>query len=730
MSGSSHLIIQGGSVCSSNTFGARHADVSGLMSAFRGMVDDTGGLSCRAPEFTHELNCFLDKLISPGSPANVTYFRTRLRGWYAPRPAISCAMIRGWSAHTVTFSGIGGTMHSRRRYVRGARNAYRHFCAMSILFTAAAMAQTASLFEERYGIEPDLARVFHNNWNASFAFEAAYTDLCADGTPEAVARVNRACNDGSELVLCADGSRPVFYWDAGSGPGRDRWVIYSGQGGANCTSDPAPGKPNCWQLYLEDRTHFNNGLNFQGGVFSYPSQFGAREGILRPDDPVLPGESMVGDCKDGHDNDGDGRTDDADPKCSQSNPFKSMNRIFVDKCTPDLWTGQNARAPYPDSRGLTGEDGNPEDEANRCDDGIDNDGDASTDCADPDCACASDIHINYQGHQIVEQVMRTLLSRTITATSPNTGDLPPFGNADLVLFTAHSGGSRGLVYNLDHWNEYVTGELGVPARVRGLFSSSEMFTVRTERFFAEQRDPTSESIYHAPWRTMRPTPVSYEAGGCRGAGALEDDCFNTFTYERGKTMSDLAEWGVALDRTCLIFHRNNTAHCADPAHVRQNHLNTPFFLNKSQTDPSEGAASLPICQLGKRDQSYDCNYIDHPDDMQMLLRKQFADIHLDAETERCEARFFGSFPYDQSVIYATASADAVHAGVDSDPVFFGSFAQGGRVIEFRAPPADGVCQSADVSINQALSRWLDNGLKGLYMDDAAVLSNGDLNVCP
>ena len=62
-------------------------------------------------------------------------------------------------------------------------------------------------------------------------------------------------------VLCADGTRPVFYWDAGSGPGRNSWIIYAGQGGANCSSVQEAGKPDCWQLYLEDRTHFNNGLN-------------------------------------------------------------------------------------------------------------------------------------------------------------------------------------------------------------------------------------------------------------------------------------------------------------------------------------------------------------------------------------------------------------------------------------------------------------------------------------
>jgi hypothetical protein len=99
-------------------------------------------------------------------------------------------------------------------------------------------------------------------------------------------------------------------------------------------------------------------------------------------------------CADGIDNDADAGIDCADPACQQLPCFTTADAGYVCGKLPEPSDG-GADAGAPDGGDLdAGTDGGrffcfP---AEQCDDGLDNDQDALTDCADPDCnnrACAS-----------------------------------------------------------------------------------------------------------------------------------------------------------------------------------------------------------------------------------------------------------------------------------------------------------------------------------------------------
>jgi hypothetical protein len=82
------------------------------------------------------------------------------------------------------------------------------------------------------------------------------------------------------------------------------------------------------------------------------------------------------DCADGVDNDGDGRSDCEDPSCAG---------VACDEADPSLncGTGPLAGTDGGEPDGGVGPGCFPREAA--CDDGLDDDGDSLTDCADPDC---------------------------------------------------------------------------------------------------------------------------------------------------------------------------------------------------------------------------------------------------------------------------------------------------------------------------------------------------------
>ena len=111
--------------------------------------------------------------------------------------------------------------------------------------------------------------------------------MCMDGSTPS--KGTTVCPDGQPIIQCTDGTRPVFYYDAGT---TDRWIIKVQNGGIACLGD-------CWED--EDRVSYSSawGQNRAARTFT---------GLYKP---------------------------------FESSPFSSYNRIIIDKCVGDRNCGSN-----------------------------------------------------------------------------------------------------------------------------------------------------------------------------------------------------------------------------------------------------------------------------------------------------------------------------------------------------------------------------------------------------
>ncbi len=140
--------------------------------------------------------------------------------------------------------------------------------------------------------EPDdacnlLAREHYPPAPADDFFTRHFIPMCTDGsTPP---KGTTVCPDGQPIIQCTDGTRPLFYYDAGTS---DRWIIKVQNGGDACLFD-------CWAD--EDRVSFSSawGKNRATRTFT---------GLYKP---------------------------------YQDSPFAPYNRVIIDKCVGDRNCGSN-----------------------------------------------------------------------------------------------------------------------------------------------------------------------------------------------------------------------------------------------------------------------------------------------------------------------------------------------------------------------------------------------------
>jgi hypothetical protein len=130
--------------------------------------------------------------------------------------------------------------------------------------------------------------------------------------------------------------------------------------------------------------------------------------VIDPDGTVLQEEGLVAQCRDGLDNDGDGKADREDPDCKDRDDddegtTSGAERVAVAPAAPafdgaapcanGVDDDGDGMTDYPDDAACADADDDGELQP-QCDDGIDNDGDGQSDLADPSC---------YSATQLVEQ---------------------------------------------------------------------------------------------------------------------------------------------------------------------------------------------------------------------------------------------------------------------------------------------------------------------------------------
>lgn len=154
--------------------------------------------------------------------------------------------------------------------------------------------------------------------------------------------------------------------------------------------------------------------------------------------------------------------------------------------------------------------------------------------------------INFQGARILEAVISELRGGVTykDAASDQSMALPSLDDAEVILFAGESAGSGGVQRNVDRLAPYFASTNRNPGRlvVRGIMDAAN--------------EPSNESF---------PTYQSSRQSSLRVFGVL---------------------MAGRMDESCLTFHPADAWRCADPAHVRENHITTPFFLRQDLIDPN------------------------------------------------------------------------------------------------------------------------------------------------
>lgn len=507
-----------------------------------------------------------------------------------------------------------------------------------------------------------------------------YVPLCEDGSGDHEYAVTGGAFGTAptcateDFVRCADGERPYYWLDAATPNPSPNWVIHAGGGGAASAPNEAADDASVWQHAL---------TNGNGAYSADPA-------------PPLHGD-LTGIFADGG-----------------GNPFRTYNRIFIEKCTPDTWLGNR-------SHHLADYDGDPAVTASvpigDCDDS-DDDGDV---CEEAGCVChdvtlpppedASGVReydVHYHGKRIVRAVLSDVVAGPVawetyplglnasgTALLPGGSDheFPPLAADAIVAINCHSNGCNGLQGgHIDDIDTYLDDLVEDDVRVRALFNSwlppvaeveqcvsdydGVSVTVGSEEYAAHVGiiDDASCSVYD---QVVDPVGVTTQPVSRM---AFEPD---------GRVLNSLVDWyepapdyDPPVDATCLADHCPNTADwatdpacapCNDSVHVLLNHLQTPFFYNTAQRDVTiskdqvkhceDGTGQYLFCDFQGRHANGGVNLV--PTHYRPAVRKQLADLLRDAESLRCEAAS-GTWPYDHIRLVSPRWAD--HGGLHEDAV--------------------------------------------------------------
>ncbi|MBL8115348.1 MAG: hypothetical protein JNK60_20870, partial [Acidobacteria bacterium] len=153
--------------------------------------------------------------------------------------------------------------------------------------------------------------------------------------------------------------------------------------------------------------------------------------------------------------------------------------------------------------------------------------------------------IHFQGARILEAVL-TELRAGVTyrdAATDQQMSLPDLDDAEVVLFVGESAGSAGVQRNVDRVGEY-------------LKSHNRTGNLVFRALLDAANEPSNEAF---------PLYESSARSGLRATAVVVSGRF---------------------DESCIAMHSADPWRCGDAAHVRENHLTTPFFLRQDLIDPN------------------------------------------------------------------------------------------------------------------------------------------------
>jgi hypothetical protein len=481
-----------------------------------------------------------------------------------------------------------------------------------------------------------------------------YIPLCEDGSGDhewsvsggALGRAPTCLSE--DYIRCADGTRPRMHLSRGT---TGNWLVFAGAGGYT-TSPGMALVGTLWEsVMLVDR-----------GAYGAPVQ------------PVLR------------------RREDGIFAAGATNPFSAWNRVDVEKCTPDGWSG-NA-----DVEGLTDytNDGYTETSYEAyC---YDVDGDGEGTCADDDvlrgaCPCFGEslapppspnheYSVYFHGRRILRSALADLASGPVAYTSyplvddgtgqarVQAGDVsfPAPTLASRMVFACHSLGCVFLESGgIDEVDAGIDAALGGDVDVRVILQSRFAHGLHTEASISEWDGTDADgdgfpdapgviddaiSVYDEVVDPVSITGQPVSDSAIRPGGLLTRGLEDFYQPEPG--------YPPPGDATCLAHHCPGTTDwsadlacspCRDPHHVLLNHLQTPFLLLSSQLDDQ-----LSMQCTDAADRAVACDWRGVLTDVDVVdshyrqgIRKVLADLYRYGATERCEAAS-GPAPYDRMMI--------------------------------------------------------------------------------
>ena len=194
-----------------------------------------------------------------------------------------------------------------------------------------------------------------------------------------------------------------------------------------------------------------------------------------------------------------------------ANTFGSANIVFMYYCSSDAWGGQVSDQ-------------------------------VATDPDDP----SKSYRIHFRGHSIIEAMVAQLLAGAVKSDG---GDVtvPSLADATEVIITGTSGGSQGLLNNLD----WMASQLGASTKVFGVFDASSM--------------PIPEDVEDAEMKE-----------------GLVDQL--KVAWEKNKDLPP--EAADFIDASCLPMEKSEPWLCYQQSYAKLNHVTTPFFLRLDLGDPN------------------------------------------------------------------------------------------------------------------------------------------------
>jgi hypothetical protein len=302
------------------------------------------------------------------------------------------------------------------------------------------------------------------------------------------------------------------------------------------------------------------------------------------------------------------------------NAFKTYNRVRIMKCSYDRFTG-DATLSTSDSNG-------------------------------------NQFDLFWHGRRMITAVLADLEYGITYREAGEPNSLPPLSDAFRVLFAGHSGGSGGLIFNID-WLATQIHTMRPAAKVRALIDARFKPGIENEAHFDTSTyslaDDTNGDNVIDVYDLLVPDPLNPGYIG----GSILFEYHNGVFQAGGDLATQQDQWGVNLDATCESTYGVGAWQCRDELHVLLNHVKTPFFVRQALRDSNHIDGRV----LWAADPLF--NFASGPYKVRVLF--QLASYYLGHHTKSIIGQ--GAFPPTWAM-GVFASDTTVHAGNHDDEQFF------------------------------------------------------------